>query len=193
MIILDNNESIHEINEVSIIMGEIKSTIDIIMEKTKGMTLSDDEKKEIKEKEIADKLRGLANRILDGMITFEMLESELMKFDKRDADTVSKEMIKIVFPLIVPGQDNSIKIDILELVKGIDTALVKQRIKETEKKLENKRTEFAKEMDQAIKEKDVSGSAVIPNINAYPGFIRYQQDLKNELQQELLNLSGHAQ
>ncbi|MCK9276084.1 MAG: hypothetical protein M0P57_13445 [Syntrophales bacterium] len=50
-------------------MAEIKSTLDIIMEKTRGMTLSDQEKKEIRLKEQEGKIKGLVERFSVGFIS----------------------------------------------------------------------------------------------------------------------------
>ena len=48
-------------------MGEIKSTMDIIMEKTKGLTMTEEEKAEYKHKELTGKVRGLIQKFLDGI------------------------------------------------------------------------------------------------------------------------------
>jgi hypothetical protein len=43
-------------------MGEIKSTLDLAMERTKKISISQEEKEEIKRKEILQKVTGLSNR-----------------------------------------------------------------------------------------------------------------------------------
>jgi len=49
-------------------MAEIKSTLDLVMEKTRHLTLSDEEKQEQKEKEFNKKLKGPAQKIQDQAI-----------------------------------------------------------------------------------------------------------------------------
>jgi hypothetical protein len=171
-------------------MGEIRSTLDIIMEKTKGMTLSDDEKREIKEKEISDKVKGLVNRLLDGIINFEKFESELKSFDESEQDLVSEAIKKIVLPLIVPVKDNNIEMRILGVSRDIDLDFIKESIKESEQKLEDEKFKLENELEEAVREKGMSGTAVIPNINAYPGFTQFQSDLKKDFQEKLLTISG---
>ena len=46
-------------------MGEIRSTIDLMMERTSGMTLSDDEKEKFHREELERKARGYRVKLLD--------------------------------------------------------------------------------------------------------------------------------
>jgi hypothetical protein len=94
-----------------------------------------------------------------------------------------------VFPLIVPGEDNNLKVKILGVVRGIDLNFIKESIKESEQKLENEKDLLEKEFEQVIKEKGISGSAVMPNINVYSMFNQFQSDLKKEFQEKLLTIS----
>lgn len=46
-------------------MGEIRSTIDIIMERTRGMTLSSQERHDLEQEELRKRVRGLLLRLKD--------------------------------------------------------------------------------------------------------------------------------
>ena len=56
------------------IMGEIKSTLDIIMEKTKGLTMTEEEKTAFKSKEMEGKVKGALQKFLDGILDVERLK-----------------------------------------------------------------------------------------------------------------------
>ena len=43
-------------------MGEIKSTLDLVLEKTKNLTLSSEEKEEQKQKEIEKRIKGMMQK-----------------------------------------------------------------------------------------------------------------------------------
>jgi len=58
-------------------MGEIRSTMDIIMEKAKGLTMSEEEKETFRKKETEGKVRGFLQRFLDGFIDAERLKDEI--------------------------------------------------------------------------------------------------------------------
>jgi hypothetical protein len=61
-------------------MGEIRSTLDIIMEKTEGLTISEEEKRAFQKSEIEVKVRGLLQRFIDGILDIERLAGEVEKF-----------------------------------------------------------------------------------------------------------------
>jgi len=50
-------------------MGEIRSTMDIIMEKAKNLTMSEEEKAEFNRKALQLKVKGLVQKFLDDLIT----------------------------------------------------------------------------------------------------------------------------
>lgn len=52
-------------------MSEIKSAIELAMERTKNLVMDDDEKRQFARKNLEDKLRAAARRFLEGMITGE--------------------------------------------------------------------------------------------------------------------------
>lgn len=54
-------------------MGEIKSTLDLVMDKTRHLTLSDEEKQEQKEKEFKKNLKGPAQKFQDIKDRFDKL------------------------------------------------------------------------------------------------------------------------
>ena len=60
-------------------MAEIKSTLDLIMEKTAGLVMTDEEKARAKSQEREKQARGLAIRLLDGSLRIRALEKEVVK------------------------------------------------------------------------------------------------------------------
>ena len=61
-------------------MAEIKSTLDLVMEKTRHLTLSDEEKQEQKENEFKIKLKGPAQKFQDQTINKRELKKEINNF-----------------------------------------------------------------------------------------------------------------
>ncbi len=60
-------------------MGEIKSTIDLVLEKTRNLTLSKEEKLGLAREELEKKIGGLLNRYLDNLLPISRLKEELKK------------------------------------------------------------------------------------------------------------------
>ena len=63
-------------------MGEIKSTLDLVMEKTRHLTLSQEEKEDQKRIEVNKKLQGLLQKYQDNLLKKENLKKELNKLKK---------------------------------------------------------------------------------------------------------------
>ena len=63
-------------------MGEIKSTLEIIMEKTKDLTLTEEEKKEFKQKDMAGKIKGIIQKFLDGTLDLNRFKTEIAVLEK---------------------------------------------------------------------------------------------------------------
>ena len=60
-------------------MGEIKSTLDLVLEKTKNLTLSSEEKAEQKQKEIENRIKGMMQKYQDGVLFSEQLKIDYQK------------------------------------------------------------------------------------------------------------------
>ena len=58
-------------------MGEIRSTLDIIMEKAERVKVTDEDKEAFMKKEAEGKVRGLLQKYLDGIINHERLKREV--------------------------------------------------------------------------------------------------------------------
>lgn len=93
-------------------MAEIKSTMDLIMERTAGLSLSDEERAALKRTESQKKAKGLALKVLGGRITDRQMEKELAELDPAERNrfgrAVAWEFIKeldlLSFPAHVIGQ-----------------------------------------------------------------------------------------
>lgn len=67
-------------------MAEIKSTLDLIMERTAGLSLSAEEKAEQQAAEARKRAKGLALKVLSGRITDRQLERELAELQAEERD-----------------------------------------------------------------------------------------------------------
>jgi len=58
-------------------MGEIRSTLDIIMEKAKGVEVTEEDSAAFMRREVEGKIRGSLQKALDGFIDAQGLQSEI--------------------------------------------------------------------------------------------------------------------
>jgi len=166
-------------------MGEIKSTLDIIMEKTKDLTLTEEEKKEFKQKDMAGKIRGVTQKFIDGILDLNRLKMEIAALEQDNQDMVTRLVIDELLPRIRPEEDNALLLQILDTREGIDTTPLKELLADFEKRLATERAVQEKGLVKNLKNKGISGSAVIPNINADPDWIHSLSEMREEFEERL--------
>lgn len=166
-------------------MGEIKSTLDLIMEKTKGMTMSDAEKKAFMRNELEGKVRGFLQRFLDGFINTKRVKIEIAGLGD-DRQTMAMEILAgESLRKIDLEEDNSRVFEILEQVAGMDVGAIKKALSESKRQLHEQRRAHEKILLDKLKEKGVSGSAVIPNVGADPEWLGYVTRMRKEFQERI--------
>jgi hypothetical protein len=148
-------------------MAEIKSTLDLVMEKTRNLSLSDKEKQAHKNKEIGSRMLGLVNKFLDKAISLDRFNSEYRVLKKEYALTGkgNAHLIKEICGQIELGKDNQALLGLLAEfevpdLEGLTSVLHEfQNARET---AAGKRRKILK--DQLAKTRFISGSAVVPNL-----------------------------
>lgn len=146
-------------------MGEIKSTLDLVMEKTKGLNLSDEERRGQKNKEIGSRIRGLLNKFQDEAISFDRFNSEYLKLQKNYDLSGNGHLIKEIYDQIELGADNQAMLALLAEFKPTDIeglALVLQEFQTALDTAAGQRRMVLKA--HLAKTHFVSGSAVVPNL-----------------------------
>ena len=147
-------------------MGEIRSTMDIIMEKAKGLTMSEEEKEAFRKKGTEGKVRGLLQRFLDAFIDSERLKDEIGSLGETSYVVAKEALIRECMGRMVPGADNTILLDALENAVGLDIALIRKIILDCNQDLEQQKMDRKQVLQKNLEGLGISGSAVIPNIHA---------------------------
>jgi hypothetical protein len=98
-------------------MGEIKSSIEIAMEKTKNLHLSSEEKEKLHKEEILNRARGIVNRYLEGNFSVRDVENELKKYPTESRDSFSHHLLKALIQNIQLTQDNQRIFEAIPLFK----------------------------------------------------------------------------
>jgi hypothetical protein len=165
---------------VGIAMGEIKSTLDIIMEKTKGLTMSEDEKKAFKEQEMAGKVKGLIQKFLDGIIGMDQLKTEVNGLVEKGGDMAKRLIREESVSRIELEGNNEPLLGVLEEITGSDANTLREILKAFEKRLEQEKAAQEEGLKKTLENQGISGSAVLPNIHADPEWSRYVSKIKKE-------------
>lgn len=166
-------------------MGEIRSTMDIIMEKTKDLTMTDGEKEDLSHRELAGKIKGLIQKFLDGITNLDRLKVEAAALREGNQDKFDQIIKDEAIKRIELEGTNKPVFTLLENAANIDTAPIHNVLADSEQKLGNERGVRELELRDRLKEKGISGSAVLPNIKADPEWNDFVSNLKQEFREKV--------
>ncbi|MDY6970796.1 MAG: hypothetical protein SV775_00545 [Thermodesulfobacteriota bacterium] len=166
-------------------MAEIKSTLDIIMEKTRGLTMNDEEKRAFQKSEVEGKVGGAVQRFLDGLINRRRLTREIDALVEDYHEMATQAVIRECLDRIDPKRDNTPILDVLEDLGGLDPAPFREIIAESHRDLEQRKTDRQSALLSNLDKKGISGTAVIPNIEADREWARYVSETEKDLDAKL--------
>lgn len=166
-------------------MAEIKSTLDLVMERTRGLQLTDRERKEIKSKELAGKIQALLERFVNDYMGLKWLEAELNNLGMTDRQTIRAAVKSEILERLSLNGDTDKLLEALDGVLGIQTDVYRAIINEHREALAEKKEAFSKKMITEINRQKIFGSAVLPNVSANPGWKKEQDKMLGEFRLKL--------
>lgn len=151
-------------------MAEIKSAIELAMEKTKNLVIDPKEREEMAVKELEAKIRAVIRRFAEEMIDHEIAAKELSKIQ---ADSALKRAI-IVHNLVDQFDVHKDNERLFALFRALEMDLP-QTIRSEFEKLNVKFREEVGEREMAIRKRikdiltglNITGSAIEPNLDAW--------------------------
>ena len=146
-------------------MGEIKSTLDLVMEKTRHMTMSREERDAQKIGEIRKKLNGLIQKYNDGLLRRDQFRKEFEKLDRIESLSNKQMLQKEILDRVELEKETRSLLELLEFNCRVDITDLDKILREFATQRDAVRDERSRELKQALrKEIGVSGSAVVPNM-----------------------------
>lgn len=151
-------------------MGEIKSTLDIALERIKKIEITEKEREEIKRKEISQKALSLTNRYIEDPISLHDIQKEIEKMDDHTKKMV-KEIIlsRLIDELSLQSNYESL-ITGIEWLKEKELKEIKDELKNLAKQFEKEREKMRKNLENKLKDSlrrsAIEGSAIVVNIDS---------------------------
>jgi len=170
-------------------MAEIKSTLDIIMEKTKGLSLSAEEKKTLKREETTKRIGGWVGRFLDDKATLEDVRREFKEVLK---DDTARGLLRAeLIAHLHPEGDNGKVFRMMKELLNLRTEPLEEKIDAFLKGLIVMRVTRLKHLAEKLARSGISGSAVLPNIAGDPEWASFYKKSLEEFREHSLNLTGN--
>ncbi|OPY64862.1 MAG: hypothetical protein A4E57_03404 [Syntrophorhabdaceae bacterium PtaU1.Bin034] len=160
-------------------MAEIKSAIEIAMERTKNLVMDEKEKKEFAQKDLTDRLRAIERRFLEGII-----EPEEFLAEYKNIQAEKSQKRRILVDLLVEEFNASVEnerlFQLLEIMGdeaggglGDEARLLKSAF---QKELEARLSGIKESILGRLSSMGISGSSIEPNVTEW-------DEWKNALQE----------
>lgn len=153
-------------------MAEIKSTLELALERTKKMTISEKEKEAIKQKEFLEKAKSLFYRYREGHAPLNEIQKEIERMDEKTSAGIKEFLLSQWMDAL------SLKDEDERLIKGIEW-LKNGRMEEVPKRFRHLLSQYREEMEKTrhevrtqlaedLKREGIEGSAIEPNVEGSP-------------------------
>jgi hypothetical protein len=174
-------------------MAEIKSSIELAMERTKDLHLSPAEKEKIRQEETLNRLNGMVRRYQEGGLSLRDLEDELKHQPQETRDAFTRHALKALIDGIQLAQDNQRIFDAITALKkgGMDAGIRKRiddLVKENQKALEKGLHSIESLLREKLAGIGIRGNALIPNTEGSTEWQEFQRKTGSKFERELNEL-----
>jgi hypothetical protein len=168
-------------------MAEIKSTLDLIMERTKNLTMTVDEKKALRRKEWEGRVKGWVQKYIDGTMPLEDLKIQIESCQSKIQDL--RDIIKAeVVQHIHPENNNAPLLQLLEEALDTPAEPIVDLITRFQDTLNANMISRRDAIKQALGQKKVYGSSVVPNVDHDREWQEYVQNVRAGFRDQVSSL-----
>ncbi len=145
-------------------MAEIKSTLELVMERTRNLTMSEEEKREQSAAEFKAGVNRLVQKYLDGQINLDRFRDEL---DRLEGGPSSRDAaIAQIAGRIEPSSNTGPLLDLLKKGLNKDTSRIEAALVNFHETLDRVDRRASDRIRAELLKSNISGGAVVPNLEA---------------------------
>jgi ElaB/YqjD/DUF883 family membrane-anchored ribosome-binding protein len=149
-------------------MAEIKSTLELAMERTKKIAISKEEREEIKQKESLQKVNGLFHRYREGHLSLNEILREIERMDEKTRTLTKEILLSQWIDALSLNEEDERLLRGIEALKGKNIDEVKEKfhhlLSQYRKEREKINQEVRAQAQEILRREGIYGSAVEPNI-----------------------------
>ena len=160
-------------------MAEIKSSIELAMEKTKNLVMDEEERKLSALRDTENKIRATLRRYLEGMIERDDVEKEMEEI-KGDEGLKRSLLLDLLIEEFDIGSDNTRLLELFYIVNGglqeslkKELATLKNKFKE---EMEKRGMIIRERIAGRLREMGITGDGVEPNIEEWDEWKEGQEE-----------------
>lgn len=148
-------------------MGEIKSTLDLVMERTKGLVPTREEREELVRKENEDKVRALVRKLLIREFTPDRFREAVQDLERAQPDFAWREAAcRECTRATLPGENEEIILAVLAGLGCSQADEIGRMVQDARKEQTSSRAAASERLLGELERAGITGSSVIPNVEA---------------------------
>ncbi len=167
-------------------MGEIKSTLDLVMERTKNLAMSESEKEKQRQTELKKRLTGLIQKVDDQAIKLSEFDEQLEELQNKFGPDTAAHILEMVLDGVGLNHDSTRRLDLLADHFKLDISSVSTVLDQYRLSVEDLKNRHIEVLKSALSNNfKISGTAVIPNIETDPDWQQKRQVVAERFQDQL--------
>jgi hypothetical protein len=165
-------------------MAEIKSTLDLIMERTKNLTMTEEEKKAVQKKEWEGKIKGYVRKYIDGIVDIGTMKS-YVEIEEPKFPEFRQILKEEILEHIQPDGDNGHMLLLLEESLDLNPKPIVILIASFQNTLDKDMASRKEKIKKDFEHNGISGSSVVPNLDRDASWQKYIQKVKADFRNQL--------
>ncbi len=174
-------------------MAEIKSTLELVMQRTRHLYMTEEDKRKQTAAAFKEAVSRLALKYLDGQINLDKFQAELTRLGGGDAGI--KGAAAEIGRRIDPAADNTLLLDLIKNGLGLDISGIEAILHHCSEAIHSEENQVVQRIRVDLLKKGIFGSAVIPNLEADKGWARRRKEMietaRVELDAQIAQLKQH--
>jgi hypothetical protein len=170
-------------------MGEIKSTLELAMERTKRFAVSEREKDEMKQKEVLQKAASLFHRYRERRLSLNDILKEIESMERKTATKVKEYLLSHWIDAVSLDDDSERTLKGVESLKERSIAEIKQEFRhlfsQYQKEKEKVREKVGVQLIEALEKDGIWGSAVEPKLEGSELWKKENENLDQSYRRKL--------
>lgn len=167
-------------------MAEIKSTIDLVMERTKHLIMSNEEKEHQEAKELIEKIPGYVQKFLDGSAK----EETVIKAYREIPEKYKKEARRKLVEASIERVELETPISLIKLLQNLlnesdplfnHIVELGEILSQYREKISKFKEEITRKISARLGEKEISGNAIVVIPEETPAFANLTGDYEKKL------------
>jgi hypothetical protein len=164
-------------------MAEIKSTLELVMERTRHLYMTEEDKRKQAAEAFKEAVNRLARKCLDGQINLDRFQTELNQLG--GGASGRKDAAAEIGRRIDPAADNALLLDFIKNGLGFDISGIEAILHHFSEAVHSEEDQAVERIKVDLLKKGIFGRAVIPNLEADKGWARRRKEMLETVRVEL--------